>query len=538
MTRAITFAAVLGIAVAGCSKERNPDETVACESFRPKVQTAFADRCAECHSGDAPEGNYDLTTYNGAIGPGSDGTPNAIAGDASSLLLEYVTASTADEVHAGFVDLQPLVTDWIVTCELSYFDSDVHQPGLLNPDAQDFHGALLLEAAWDFGVCADCHGAAFDGGKAKTSCLTCHPEGPKACDTCHGTPPASGAHATHVGGGALGRSYDCDSCHVVPEDVFDPGHILISEGVVDTAPAEVTFGEFAGLTLPGYERAGEPAYDPATGACSNVYCHGAVLGDSAAAVVAPVWTDVGQGQAACGACHGIAPSSHADDRCGACHPGIATDDAMLVDLTRHVDGALVIGLGNGDCGDCHGGGPDGSPPPDLAGGTSTDLMTVGAHAAHVLGPTRLRGPIPCSDCHLVPTEVGDVGHIDSPAPAEVFPGGAGFGGLAAANGAVPAFNRASGTCSDVYCHGGGTSRLEDDTAPTLARSPQWTRVGDAQAACGTCHGVPPLDGFHPTDITLLDCHNCHSGSVDEFGNIIVSGPPGMETSNHMDGDVP
>jgi hypothetical protein len=71
----------------------------------------------------------------------------------------------------------------------------------------------------------------------------------------------------------------------------------------------------------------------------------------------------------------------------------------------------------------------------------------------------------------------------------------------------------------------------------MHREPVWTRVGFGEAACGTCHGVPPLDGVHAPTLTLGECHNCHPGTVDSFGNILITGPPGAETSEHIDGNV-
>jgi hypothetical protein len=36
---------------------------------------------------------------------------------------------------------------------------------------------------------------------------------------------------------------------------------------------------------------------------------------------------------------------------------------------------------------------------------------------------------------------------------------------------------------------------------------------------------------------LTDCASCHPATVDGFGNILRTGPPGAETSEHMDGTV-
>jgi predicted CxxxxCH...CXXCH cytochrome family protein len=150
-------------------------------------------------------------------------------------------------------------------------------------------------------------------------------------------------------------------------------------------------------------------------------------------------------------------------------------------------------------------------------------------------PRRLRGPIPCTDCHRVPEALESDGHIDDPTPAEVFPGGASFGGLAAAGGAVPDYDFEAGTCADVYCHGGGDV-LAGDRSPDLLRTPVWNALDQGQVACGTCHGVPPQDGSHAPELTFRDCAECHT-SVDAFGNVIVRNGPDGPTSQHIDGDI-
>jgi predicted CxxxxCH...CXXCH cytochrome family protein len=161
---------------------------------------------------------------------------------------------------------------------------------------------------------------------------------------------------------------------------------------------------------------------------------------------------------------------------------------------------------------------------------------VGAHTSHLAATHRLRGPIPCTDCHLVPADVASAGHLDTDLPAEVFPADPAFMSLALADGALPVWDPATTSCSGVYCHGGGLW-LSSDTASGLSRTPVWTLPG--QAACGFCHGLPPLGtpGAHPSTLTIFDCVGCHSPTVDGFGNIVITGAPGAETSTHINGVV-
>jgi hypothetical protein len=61
--------------------------------------------------------------------------------------------------------------------------------------------------------------------------------------------------------------------------------------------------------------------------------------------------------------------------------------------------------------------------------------------------------------------------------------------------------------------------------------------GPGEAACGSCHGIPPTDGTHNPALRLSDCVTCHPRTVDAFGNILVSGPLGAQTSEHINGTI-
>ena len=526
-----------------CSSLRDTSQDVpVCPSWLDDMADSLATRCGACHGGEAPAGGYAVTEYLDVLGPGSDPVANAIAGDVDSRLVQQLDPDQADPDHAGFGDLHPLVADWVGRCRLAYARSRVHDPGLMNPADGQFHGKLVRRLRYDFAGCASCHGDEDNAGPAGAPCETCHPEGPTECVTCHGEVPGSGAHVAHTAAGV-----DCQLCHQVPGDYRDPGHVLGADGALDPSPAEVVFSGLAG-------RAEGATYDPDTGTCDGVYCHGpgvaSGVDDASASLTTPRWNG-GPDQARCGTCHGQPPSSHADDRCFACHSRVI-DRAGNLQISRHVDGEVQVGKGLGTCSDCHGSGSDGVPPPTLDGAIATIELGVGAHLEHVNASNRLRGPIPCQACHDAPdgqsgggpfgpgTRLDEPGHIDSPGPAEVFElaDSSPFTGLAAAGGAVPGWDRAAATCSDVYCHGGGTTRLALDTAPGLVREPVWTVVGQGQAACGACHGVPPIDGLHGAALTPFDCITCHPDTVDGSGNIVLrpDGAGGL-VSDHIDGEI-
>lgn len=363
----------------------------------------------------------------------------------------------------------------------------VHGCGVLDPASDEFHGRVLADLAWDLDVCASCHGADFAGTSKAPTCRTCHADGPTACNTCHEATPTTGAHARHRAGGVT-----CDQCHRVPQSWKDEGHIRV-EGAADPAPAEVAMTDRAAITPTGVTRTGAPSFDHASATCSQVYCHGDVLTAAGGANPRPRWSTP-SGPTACSSCHGQPPPSHAWTSCATCHPASAP----------HIDGTVDVATA---CNGCHGSAASPAPPGDLAGNQFTTAIGVGAHQAHLTAPSRLSAPIPCAACHVVPTTVGAAGHIDTAGPAEVV--------------AALGWDRTTATCGTAWCH--------------KAAQPVWTRTGEA--ACGTCHGVPPANANHIPSFTLRDCVLCHPNTVDGFGNIkFVAGPSGPTTA-HLDGDV-
>jgi predicted CxxxxCH...CXXCH cytochrome family protein len=259
--------------------------------------------------------------------------------------------------------------------------------------------------------------------------------------------------------------------------------------------AQVFFGALA------HANGAQPTWDGQT--CSNVYCHGATLNDSAALSTQPKWS----GQSACGSCHGIPPSSHTLTSCVSCHPRVVDASGKISSPALHVDGNVSVGDDSGTCNACH-------------------ATLSGAHTSHLQATHRLRPPLACTDCHALPAEVDSPGHIDH-ATVQVFPDGT--SPLARADGANPTFDVSAGTCTNVYCHGSG-AHLEGDAATTIVRAPSWSATNVAE--CGKCHGVPPIDAAHATSHSLADCHTCHPTTIDATGGLLVGA-----TSTHMNGVI-
>jgi predicted CxxxxCH...CXXCH cytochrome family protein len=269
-----------------------------------------------------------------------------------------------------------------------------------------------------------------------------------------------GAHASHLASSTTHAPIACAECHAVPAAVADLGH-------VDSAlPAEVTFGPLARA------RGAQPVYDGV--GCSNVACHGGAE---------PVWTIVNGSQAACGTCHGTPPAlPHPQQtllECTACHGSL---DA------RHIDGKVDVA-----CNACHGNDDGPAPPFDLAGNEDPIAPGVGAHASH-LRATELHEPVACSECHVVPTMLDAPAHRDGDARAEIH-----FGPLASAEDTDASYNGV--TCA-TYCHG-GSAFIQGGSLT----NPTWTVVDGTQAACGSCHGLPP-PAPHPTAPPTA-CGGCH-----------------------------
>jgi len=228
-----------------------------------------------------------------------------------------------------------------------------------------------------------------------------------------------------------------------------------------------------------------------------------------------------------------AHEEHDQFGCQICHNGYVKDTAANpsihingqgdVQMDASVGGAYANGVcsnvlchgrgdtppwtGEGDleCTSCHGGADNesGAPPYDLLGNTLTTMKGVGAHTAHVIGGAFSDG-MECSECHLKPDETDAPGHIG----IELLPAEIVWGLLAKEDNAIPLWDGTE-KCENVYCH--GESRYGNKE-----NNPSWIVVDGSQAACGSCHALPPARP-HPTD---TQCSTCHAKVIDASNNII------------------
>ncbi|MEX0602217.1 MAG: CxxxxCH/CxxCH domain-containing protein [Bacteroidota bacterium] len=252
----------------------------------------------------------------------------------------------------------------------------VHPQGWKTQSSSNFHGTAIGDNAWDMRECRTCHGARYDGGTSKVSCLPCHsaPAGPENCATCHGSslspaPPRDtkgntdrlsrgvGVHAIHVFGTSRAAAASCLDCHVVPGDVYDPGH-------VDTpSPAEVTFGPLVRLaTGVGTAQAVTPnpvlnTDNPQALRCTNTYCHGAFKNGNPGNEV--FWNTEPSMTVACGTCHGDPSRATLAERalprttaqggshttnlnCANCHGDVVNASLSFINPTKHINGKLNV----------------------------------------------------------------------------------------------------------------------------------------------------------------------------------------------------
>lgn len=250
---------------------------------------------------------------------------------------------------------------------------NVHTEGINTVSSPNFHGNLIKAAEWNMKQCQKCHASDYSGGYTFSSCLDCHthPKGPESCNTCHGSfanpariaPPRDtkgniattakgvGAHALHLYDNMMGAKVECNECHIVPQNLYDPGHLTPIPG-----HPKILFGELAKLkTKPGEE----PVYDFANNTCSNTYCHGNFVfyRDSSnfpQFYTADVmtgnnrtvsWTKVDGSEAACGTCHGLPPTGHVAatlSQCGDCHRNVVDAQGNILDKSLHINGKVDV----------------------------------------------------------------------------------------------------------------------------------------------------------------------------------------------------
>lgn len=480
--------------------------TITYQEMRGEV----ARRCISCHGPAKQEGKYDLSTYFGLLGVGSDATPNAIAGNKDSLILTVLRADSPVKEHQVEQAWKDRLTQWVVEFRLAYFRSNIHTSNIHLPSEPGFHGALLNTPQKNWSECTQCHGSDLKGAGTGASCLSCHQsQTTEGCGSCHQIAPSAtqafqgvssrrqanlgDVHQAHFQNRWM-TALTCTSCHTVPVDWRDPGHL---DGKV-----QIVFGKEAS------QGDKKPRWNEIQKSCADTYCHNSGIAGAIATI--PTWqkpiNDLN-----CQSCHGNPPgklrngNDHPNDtRCSLCHQNVDQNN-NIIRPELHINGRVEFTYPS-QCNTCHGDDKSAAPPKDLSGNTATTARGVGAHQAHLQNNGR-NVAVACEACHQVPASTEAPGHLDATLPAEVL-----FQSLAVLGGLQPKWDRDTNTCSQVYCHG---ASLDGGTHT----SPVWTKVDGGQTTCGSCHGNPPLRVRSGASHTASkDCYLCHS-SMNKDGTI-------------------
>ncbi len=201
--------------------------------------------------------------------------------------------------------------------------------------------------------------------------------------------------------------------------------------------------------------------------------------------------------------HGM-DAKYQRDTCTTCHGADLTGGSSGVSC----DSCHAAGWRT-NCTFCHGGTETsgGAPPRDIDNlGTS---LAFGPHTTHVTGTDH--HAYTCTECHLTPASATSPGHFivgdSTPGVAEVF----------MADGLSSAGRYATGSCSNLYCHGNG-------------RTGSGAVASTATVSCGSCHGVHAsgesawsrMSGEHHKHVNdaNLTCDTCHGTVVDNHDRIV------------------
>lgn len=328
--------------------------------------------------------------------------------------------------------------------------------------AAGFHGAAAkaaeggitvsgqLSSTSSFLKCAQCHGAAYDGGIAQRSCLN--------VAGCHG-----------VSGGAPHPARPWFST---------------SGGVTHTTADTGNAGQCAVCHTNGAHSTRVPHVGDATGASgcfNNTLCHGAKAAPHSVPY-ANHYTAARGNFSYCLGCHQVAANA-----VNSKPPGCQN---------CHLSSPVITSTG---CTSCHAKPPAGTSYPNIAA----------VHAAHaglnVTENTTLTAV--CDQCHTG-LGLGTIDHLNRARArsASVQANPVAFGSLGKSGGLSPVYNAATRSCAVTYCHG---NTLDKPASAIL--SPVWTSpfLNGNATDCNKCHGYPPATATH-SGKTPTDCKSCHS----------------------------
>ncbi len=337
-------------------------------------------------------------------------------------------------------------------------------------------------------------------------------DGTVSCGSCHGTPPATGAHLRHVND--LG--YSCSKCH--------------NGSVHGSMAVEVDFD----ATNPSGNYV--PGSSPGTGTCNSLYCHGSG---------SPAW----DGTITCDGCHGNPPltgshSKHVTEsgyECSQCHFSRGSGTSYHVngnpDINFNSSHSPSGHYSEGACSNiyCHGnftGGNNGTIQPvwgetvscstnschggNASGNPACSSVPDSKHGTHISAIMNMNNPSTglvyteeesCSVCHSG-HGYGTSSHINMKVDAAFdYTPPEGLAGTILSGGD---YDTISGkfqniACSSTYCHG----NFAGGNAVTV----NWGESVSDPGWCGSCHTTSPVSVKHSEHLALYpgECGYCHQG---------------------------
>jgi predicted CxxxxCH...CXXCH cytochrome family protein len=212
---------------------------------------------------------------------------------------------------------------------------------------------------------------------------------------------------------------------------------------------------------------------PGTYDCSSSRCHGPTYAGNGIAL-------------SCNGCHASAGWADWQQSCSFCHGEKTAAARAGYDFAAHPEWA--------------------APPDDIQMRlTGVSDGAAGAHQKHVNPnvPNAVRAPIACTECHVLPTTAIHTLNYQLDLP---------FGPLSRSQGAQPAWDAPTLTCSANYCHGNFAFGGIRGSAASLA----WTGTLNG---CETCHGMPPTGHAFGGSTDPRSCSPCHPDTVLANGTI-------------------
>jgi hypothetical protein len=455
-------------------------------------------------------------------------------------------------------------------------ETGVHGQGTLDTASQGFHANMLAKNNWQLKNCQECHSKNFDGGPSGINCTKCHStiEAHKNADKLLDISSADFHGLYFAAKGS--KVYNCRDCHGgnLTGGVISPScvkcHSTIGFHALSNDKSTGTYqhGSFfkaAGLKMNSCGQCHGDDYKGGMASPACATCHQTLAGHKTGIMDynspdfhGKYFKAANIAMSACTQCHGSGfTGGKSSPACSQCHSTVGVHKDGLKDPTSANFHGKAIRANNWDmtgCKTCHGNnyagglsspscktchsqsaGPEAcntchgsfteagkyAPPKDLSGNTSTTAKGVGAHSNH-LSDTKTGAVTACTECHKVPQQAYESGHMNG--ATEII-----FGATAKQNTiSSPAYNYGDNRCSNTYCHGGFKFKKSDapanhqyiyteDQMTGNNYSPKWNKVDGGEAACGTCHGLPPKGHIQ---VDLKFCVNCHGSVINEAGQII------------------